>query len=1163
MDYIDAGLALAESPTGANLRNLWQALSETERALLLLESNLNNPGFDLSQVPELPELPSFKQAIAVTLNNLFQSRLLEPTYASYADPVTEPGYTPYTPPPAIGTVAKDYLAGATVFADFDQDNFPDEGEPSTTTDQDGHFGLFGWLGPLVVQGGIDTKTGLPFAGILEAPAGSATVTPLTTLLQGLLQNGVVNAETVLLDAFGLDPRYEVTQRDPIIDALNGTPLPFAAGVKVYDTAVGLSSFFSALADVPLTEVMSAAYSAIAHILATRDPGSTINLTEKDVLTAWANAVASDLNAVVSVDLISGVADILSALNGAIDQALASSFGSDLVTNIAAVQFLAQGTISNDLHSVGDGQIDIGSIVSQYTGTALQLLLADARVQLGGTAELNAAPHAADDAAVASFGEVLTIAATDLLSNDTDADGDTLSIIGVGGAINGTADFDPVAQEVTFTPNEGYSGPASFLYEISDGKGGISQASVNVNVGAPNTSPVGANDSLAMLSTQVVVISAAYLLSNDTDLDGDVLSITGVEGATNGTVAFDAAKQEVTFTPTAGYVGPASFVYGISDGKGGSSQATVTINVSAPANTNPVGVHDTASTTVDQPVVIAASHLLSNDTDADGDELSINGVGSGTNGTVDFNPATQEVTFTPTAGYAGPASFFYTISDGKGGIGLASVDVSVSVPGNIVPVAVDDTASTTAGQSVVIAVADLLSNDGDADGDPLSITSVGGATNGGVSFNTSAQQITFGPNPGYSGPASFTYTITDGKGGFSQASVNIAVDPVAEPPSAFAPYNSSSNTAVDLVNAMSASVTGVTVVSAEFVGADRQVSYYDGSLASLAIGSGVLLTSGDGTPPQVNTSPSYTLGLGGAGDTELSSILDAAGFTNSITYDAAYLQFSFDVGDIATKSISLDIVFGSDEYPEYAGNIVDIAAVLVNGVNYALFDGDVSKPLSVLRTNVDSGLFFNNNGLLPIEYDGVSVELSITAPVVQGRNTVKIAIADTTDTRFDSGLFISGFHASTEDTEGGIEIPGNRVPIAVDDTASTTMSQSVVIAAADLLANDTDADGNSLSVTGVGAATNGNVNFDPLSQKITFIPDAAYIGPASFVYQISDGLGGISQASVNVDVGVPLNTNPTDIALTPSAVAENSPTGTIVGSLSASDPDVGETFTFSL
>src|SRR6202012_3793705 len=93
--------------------------------------------------------------------------------------------------------------------------------------------------------------------------------------------------------------------------------------------------------------------------------------------------------------------------------------------------------------------------------------------------------------------------------------------------------------------------------------------------AVNHAPVAGNDSgLSATQNTPFAVTASTLLANDTDPDGDALSITGVSGGVNGTASFNAQTGMVTFTPTTGYTGAASFNYAISDGRGGASSATV-------------------------------------------------------------------------------------------------------------------------------------------------------------------------------------------------------------------------------------------------------------------------------------------------------------------------------------------------------------------------------------------------------------------------------------------------------------------------------------------------------------------------------------------------------------------------------------------------------------
>ena len=318
----------------------------------------------------------------------------------------------------------------------------------------------------------------------------------------------------------------------------------------------------------------------------------------------------------------------------------------------------------------------------------------------------------------------------------------------------------------------------FTYKIQDGQGGYDTATINITVNgtspavvnllAPlsaaattsNAAPVASNDSVSTTVNSTVTLTSSSLLSNDSDPDGNALSVTSVQGATNGTVSL--VSGNALFTPTPNYTGTGSFSYTISDGNNGSSTGAVNVAIT-PANRSPVASNDSASTTANTSVTIA---VLSNDTDPDGDVLSISSVLDATNGSATI--VGDSVVFTPTKDYSGAASFNYTISDGHGGTSTASVNLTVD-PANHTPVASGDSASTTANQSVTIAV---LSNDTDPDGDPLSITSVLDVSNGSVAVSGSS--VVFTPTKDFVGTGSLTYNISDGHGGTSSASVSITI-----------------------------------------------------------------------------------------------------------------------------------------------------------------------------------------------------------------------------------------------------------------------------------------------------------------------------------------------------------------------------------------------------
>ncbi len=368
--------------------------------------------------------------------------------------------------------------------------------------------------------------------------------------------------------------------------------------------------------------------------------------------------------------------------------------------------------------------------------------------------VNDAPDAIDDAASTDEETAVVIS---VLTNDVDVDGDTLSVLGVSQGANGSTVRNGDGT-VTYTPDEGFDGSDTFNYIVSDGNGGTDMATVTVTVDPVNDNPVAEDDTATLDEDTAVIVS---VLTNDSDADGDPLSISAFGQGANGTVT-DNGDGTLTYTPDENFNGSDSFTYTVSDGNGGTDTATVNVTVD-PVNDNPVAEDDTASTDADTDVIVS---VLTNDTDVDGDTLSVLGVSQGTNGSTVRN-GDGTVTYTPNAGFTGSDSFTYILSDGNGGTDLGTVNVSVNST-NTAPTAVDDDFLTVGGQSAIL---DLIANDTDPDGDPLTISALGAAGNGTVIDNGDGT-VTYTPNAGFFSTDSFTYTVSDGSGGFDTATVDI-------------------------------------------------------------------------------------------------------------------------------------------------------------------------------------------------------------------------------------------------------------------------------------------------------------------------------------------------------------------------------------------------------
>jgi hypothetical protein len=206
----------------------------------------------------------------------------------------------------------------------------------------------------------------------------------------------------------------------------------------------------------------------------------------------------------------------------------------------------------------------------------------------------------------------------------------------------------------------------------------------------------------------------------------------------------------------------------------------------PPNEPPNAADDTATAAEDGSVVLA---VLGNDTDPEGQALSITSTTAASNGATSVNGST--ITYTPAPDFAGTDSFAYSITDG---FNTASATVTVTVtPVNDAPVAVDDTAVTDAATSVLV---DVLANDGDVDGDGLSVSVTLAPVNG--SATVSGDALLYSPVPGFVGVDTFGYTVSDGLGGTDTASVTVSVEdatPVPDIPADLAASDSGQGTAM--------------------------------------------------------------------------------------------------------------------------------------------------------------------------------------------------------------------------------------------------------------------------------------------------------------------------------------------------------------------------------
>ncbi|CAA7625085.1 cadherin-like domain-containing protein [Magnetospirillum sp. SS-4] len=287
---------------------------------------------------------------------------------------------------------------------------------------------------------------------------------------------------------------------------------------------------------------------------------------------------------------------------------------------------------------------------------------------------------------------------------------------------------------------------------------------------PNRAPVTSTVTLAAGTEDTSrTITRAELLTHASDPDGNPLTIGGVT-ASQGTLV-DNGDGTFTFTPAADFNGLVDIGYTISDGRGASVQGdadlTITAVNDAPANSGAVALSSGAE---DTQKIIAIADLVANAADVDGDTLTVSAI-SADNGTVAISGG--DVIFTPDANYNGAVTFTYTISDGNGGTIPGSATLTLAAV-NDAPTnsgAVTLTAGTQ-DMAETIAIADLVANAADVDGDTLTVSAIS-ADHGTVAI--SGGDVIFTPDAGFSGTNTFSYTISDGNGGTVGGSASMAVN----------------------------------------------------------------------------------------------------------------------------------------------------------------------------------------------------------------------------------------------------------------------------------------------------------------------------------------------------------------------------------------------------
>jgi subtilisin family serine protease len=217
---------------------------------------------------------------------------------------------------------------------------------------------------------------------------------------------------------------------------------------------------------------------------------------------------------------------------------------------------------------------------------------------------------------------------------------------------------------------------SYGYGLAD----VHAAYQLLSVAAPNQAPAASNDAWSMSAGATLVVAAPGVLGNDSDADGDALTVELASGPASGSLALN-GDGSFSYTPHAGFAGTDSFTYRAHDGALYSGSATVSITVVASVNSPPVATNDSASAPVRKMNAYTARRIdvLANDSDPDGnlDPASVSiAAAPNKGGTVTVN-ADGTVSYTPKLKFRGKETFKYTVRDQAGALSNAAT-VTVSV-----------------------------------------------------------------------------------------------------------------------------------------------------------------------------------------------------------------------------------------------------------------------------------------------------------------------------------------------------------------------------------------------------------------------------------------------------------------------------------------------------
>ncbi|MEZ9955961.1 polymer-forming cytoskeletal family protein [Vibrio cyclitrophicus ZF170] len=315
----------------------------------------------------------------------------------------------------------------------------------------------------------------------------------------------------------------------------------------------------------------------------------------------------------------------------------------------------------------NGDLDLSFDIIDNDGGSVQVGL-DITVN-----PLNDLPQAQDQQFSIEEDGTLLFTDADLLAGASDIDGDELSIenvlyTGADGVLSDNGDGT-----YSFAPNENFNGEVQFSFDVSDGTGSTA-AVIDVSVTPENDPPVAGSTSYTVQEDGQITISDEQLLANSSDVEGDV-ALSSVTYAGDDGSFVDNGNGTYTFTPNENFDGDISLDVVVVDEAGATATTTAGIDVIA-VNDGPETSGIQAEVDEDNSITITQEQLLANATDVEGDELTASNLQTNDPDATIVTNDDGSFTITHTENFNGELDFTYSISDGDNEV-LTTLDLTVN------------------------------------------------------------------------------------------------------------------------------------------------------------------------------------------------------------------------------------------------------------------------------------------------------------------------------------------------------------------------------------------------------------------------------------------------------------------------------------------------------